>query len=79
MFFPDISAELLKRRKVFDSVKKELASLAIPSLRYDIIHPAELLVTVSGERHIYDTAQGAEALARALKGDSQATATGETT
>lgn len=45
MFFPDVSAELLKRRKVFGQVNKDLASLSIPDLHYGSIHPAKLLVT----------------------------------
>ena len=32
MFFPDVSADLLKRRKAFDQVKRDLAALSIPSL-----------------------------------------------
>ncbi len=43
MFFPDVSADRVRRSKVFDSVKKELASLSIPTLHYGIIHPAKLL------------------------------------
>lgn len=64
MFFPDVSVDLLKRRKVYDLVKKNLASLSIPALRYGIIHPAKLLVTVKGRRHIFDSALGVEALVR---------------
>ena len=32
MFFPDVSADLLKLRKAFNQVKKDLAALSIPSL-----------------------------------------------
>lgn len=67
MFFPDVSADLVRRRKVFDPVKKKLASLSIPTLRYGIIHPAKLLVTVRGRRHIFDTAAGAEEFVHGLK------------
>ncbi|KAF3839082.1 hypothetical protein F7725_017799 [Dissostichus mawsoni] len=56
MFFPDISAELLKRRKVFDGVKRELASLSISDLRYRIVHPAKLLITHNRKRHVFDKA-----------------------
>ena len=70
MFFPDVSADLLKRRKVFDSAKKELASLSIHDLRYGIIHPATLLVTIKGRRHTFDTASEAEAFVQELKSQS---------
>ena len=61
MFIPDVSADLLKRRKVFDSAKKELSSLSMRDLRYGIIHPATLLVMVIGRRHTFNTALEAEA------------------
>lgn len=78
MFFPDVSADLVRRRKVFDSVKKELASLSIPTLRYGIIHPAKLLVTVKGRRHIFDTAAGAKDFVRGLKDCTPGSDAGET-
>lgn len=46
MFFPDISANLRKRRQVFDLVKKQLAALTCPNLHYGVIHPATLLITM---------------------------------
>ena len=67
MFFPDLSADLLKRRKVFDSVKKELATLSIRGLQYGIVYPATLLVTVGGKRHTFDTKAGAETFLQGLK------------
>ena len=69
IFFPDVSAYLLKRRKVFDSAKKELASLSNRDLRYGIIHPATLLVTIKGRRHTFDTASEAEAFVQELKSE----------
>lgn len=62
MFFPDVSADLARWRNVFDSVKKELSSLSIPTLRYGKIHPTKLLVTVKGRRHIFDTAAAEKVL-----------------
>ncbi|KAG7523862.1 hypothetical protein JOB18_008097 [Solea senegalensis] len=62
-----ISADLLKHRKLFDSAKRELASLSISELRYGIIHPAKLLVTFKGKRHIFDVAPQAEAFVQQLK------------
>lgn len=79
MFFPDVSADLVRRRKVFDAVKKELASLSIPTLRYGIIHPAKLLVTVKGKRHIFDTAAGAKDFVHRLKDCTPGSAEKETT
>jgi len=78
MFFPDVSAHLVRQRKVFDSVKKELASPSIPTLRYGIIHPAKLLVTVKGRRHIFDTAAGATVV-HGLKDCTPGSAEKETT
>lgn len=70
-FFLNHSVDLLKRRKVFDLVRKKLASPSIPALRYGIIHAAKLLATVKGRWHIFDTASGAEALVREFKADTQ--------
>lgn len=71
MFFPDFSADLLKRRKAFDAAKKLLTSLSIQDLRYGIIHPATLLVTVKGRRHTFNTASAAEAFVQGLESESQ--------
>lgn len=79
MFSPDVSADLVRRRKIFDSVKKELASLSIPTLRYGIIHPAKLLVTVEGRRHIFDTAAAAKDFVHGLKDCTSGSAEKETT
>ena len=73
MFFPDISAELLKRRKVFDGVKRELASLSISDLRYGIVHPAQLLITHNRKCHVFDTAAAAERFVQELRGNSRET------
>lgn len=67
MFFPDVSAELLKQRKTYDAVKKVLVSLAIPDLRFGVIHPAKLLVTHQGKRHMFDNASQANRFAQQLK------------
>lgn len=69
MFFPDVSGDLLKCRKVFDAAKKELASLSIRDLRYGIIHPATLLVTIRGRRHTFVTAPETQAFVRKLKAE----------
>ncbi|KAK7877080.1 hypothetical protein WMY93_021953 [Mugilogobius chulae] len=67
MFFPDISSELLKQRKTYDPVKKLLASFSIPDLRFGIIHPAKLLVTHKGKRHVFDNASQANVFAQQFK------------
>lgn len=78
-FFPDVSTDLLKRRKVFDSVKKQLATLSCPDLRYGIVHPAKLLITIKGRRHTFDNPSRAEEFVRGLKADIQEDGTGEET
>ena len=60
MFFPDVSADLLKRRKAFDPVKKDLAALSIPTLRYGVAHPSTLLITYKGQHHTFDAVRTAE-------------------
>lgn len=64
---------------MFDSVKKQLAALSCPDLRYGIVHPAKLLITVKGRRHTFDTASGAEEFVRGLKADTQEAGTREVT
>lgn len=71
MFFPDISSSLRKRRQVFDPVKKQLAALSYPTLRYGVIHPATLLITIKGRRHTFDTASEAEKFVRGLMADTE--------
>ena len=67
MFFPDVSADLLKRRKAFDPVKKDLAALSIPTLRYGVAHPATLLITFKGKRHTFDTVKAAEDFVKEIR------------
>ncbi|KAK7912682.1 hypothetical protein WMY93_012893 [Mugilogobius chulae] len=57
--------------KAFDAAKKILSSLSIQDLRYGIIHPATLLVTVKGRRHTFNTASAAEAFVRGLESEPQ--------
>uniref|UniRef100_A0A087YS91 L1 transposable element RRM domain-containing protein n=1 Tax=Poecilia formosa TaxID=48698 RepID=A0A087YS91_POEFO len=69
MFFPDVSAELLKKRKIFDQVKKDLASISLelPELPYGVVHPATLLVTYKKKRHAFDKAAEAESFVLQLQ------------
>uniref|UniRef100_M3ZUA0 HAT C-terminal dimerisation domain-containing protein n=1 Tax=Xiphophorus maculatus TaxID=8083 RepID=M3ZUA0_XIPMA len=69
MFFPDVSAELLKKRKIFDQVKKDLSSISLelPELRYGVVHPATLLVTYKKKRHAFDKAAEAESFVLQLQ------------
>ncbi|KAK7916165.1 hypothetical protein WMY93_011926 [Mugilogobius chulae] len=57
--------------RLFDAAKKILSSLSIQDLRYGIIHPATLLVTVKGRRHTFNTASAAEAFVRGLESEPQ--------
>lgn len=41
MFFPDLSASLVKRRKEFDPIKKKLRSMGV---EYSLLHPATLRI-----------------------------------
>ncbi len=67
MFFPDVSAELHKKRKRFDTVKKDLRDLNILELRYGILHPATLCVTYKGKRHLFDNPPDAQRFLQDLK------------
>ncbi len=64
MFFPDVSAELHKKRKRFDTVKKDLRDLNILELRYGILHPATLC---EGKRHLFDNPPDAQRFLQDLK------------
>lgn len=76
MYFPDVSVDLVKCRKVFDATKKELASLSICDLRYGIIHPATLLVTIRGRQHTFVTPPEAEAFVQKLKAEGNGASRG---
>ncbi|CAL1580692.1 unnamed protein product [Knipowitschia caucasica] len=53
MFFPDLSPNLVKRRKEFDHVKGELRSR---NIQYSLLHPATLRITLAdGKRKIFQT------------------------
>lgn len=67
MFFSDVSAELHKKRKRFDTVKKDLRDLNIPELRYGILHPATLCVTYKGKRHLFNSPPDAQRFLQDLK------------
>ncbi|CAL8348891.1 unnamed protein product [Boreogadus saida] len=56
------------RWKAFDQVKKDLAALSIPSLRYGVAHPATLLITYKGKRHSFDAVRTAEDFVKELRG-----------
>ncbi len=67
MFLSDVSAELHKKRKRFDAVKKDLRDLIIPELRYGILHPATLCVTYKGKHHLFDNHPDAQRFLQDLK------------
>lgn len=64
MFFPDISAELQRRRKLFDGVKQQLRSMDV---RYGLVYPARLRMTVDGRTHEFNTPADAENFIKGLK------------
>ena len=66
LFYQDYSPELLTQRRTFDSVKKTLASLNVPTLRYGVMYPAKLVVSLEGKRHLFEDAKKAEIYARQL-------------
>lgn len=56
-FFPDLSAEVLRQRRRFDDIKQRLRSL---NLRYGIVYPAKLRVTVNGQTREFEDPSDAE-------------------
>ncbi|RXN38810.1 restin-like protein [Labeo rohita] len=56
-FFPDLSAEVLRQRRRFDDIKQCLRSL---NLRYGIVYPAKLRVTVNGQTREFEDPSDAE-------------------
>lgn len=67
LFFSYVSAELHKKRKRFDAVKKDLLDLNIPELRYGILYPATLCVTHKGKRHLFNSPPDAQRFLQDLK------------
>ena len=62
LFFPDLSASLMKRRKEFDQVKRELRS---KDILFALLHPATLRVTLpDGGRKFFQTPKAAAAFLR---------------
>ncbi|KAF3836239.1 hypothetical protein F7725_028797 [Dissostichus mawsoni] len=62
LFFPDLSASLVKRRKEYDRVKTELRSKDIP---FALLHPATLRITLpDGRRRFFQTPKEAAAFLR---------------
>ncbi|KAJ7985703.1 hypothetical protein DPEC_G00343200 [Dallia pectoralis] len=62
MFFPDLSANVVKRRKEYDRVKKELKSKGI---QFALLYPAILRVTLSdGKKKTFKTPKEAATFVR---------------
>lgn len=62
LFFPDLSAGLVKRRKEYDQVKRELRSKSIP---FALLHPATLKITLpDGKSRVFKTPKEAAAFLR---------------
>lgn len=49
--FPDLSPDVVARRKEFDTVRKRCREAG---LRYGFLHPARFVVTVDGDTHTFD-------------------------
>lgn len=58
MFFHDHPQSLQEKRKKYDAVKKNLRARGIKD--FGIIHPARLLLTHEGQRHVFDSPTAAE-------------------
>lgn len=66
MFFPDLSANLVKRRKEYNQVKKELHA---KKLQFSLLHPATLRVTLSnGEKKFFKSPEAAASFLRDVQG-----------
>ena len=64
MFFPDLSAELHRQRRRFDGVKQQLRSL---NIRYGIMNPAKLRLTINGQTHEFDSPADAEKFVQGIQ------------
>lgn len=64
MFFPDLSAELHRRRRGFDRVKQHLRSM---NIRYGIMYPAKLRVSCDGQTREFETPAEAEKFVQGLQ------------
>ena len=58
MFFHDHPQSLQEKRKKYDAVKKNLRARGMED--FGIIHPARLLLTHQGQRHVFDSPAEAE-------------------
>lgn len=64
MFFQDFSASVLRRRKGYDSVKKQLRALGAD---YRQIYPASLKVTYHGSTQVFQVPAAAEKYVQSLR------------
>lgn len=64
MFFPDLSAELHRRRRGFDQAKQQLRSM---NIRYGIVYPAKLRVSSDGQTREFGTPADAEKFIQRLQ------------
>lgn len=65
LFFQDFAAEMLKRRREFVAVKRELHN--IPGARYAMLYPASLRVTVNDSTKTFHTPGEVSAYIDSLK------------
>ncbi|KAL7402137.1 hypothetical protein ABVT39_010314 [Epinephelus coioides] len=65
-FFPDLSANLVKRRKEYNHVKKELHA---KKLQFSLLHPATLRVVLpNGEKKLFKSPEAAASFLRVFPG-----------
>ena len=64
MFFPDLSAEVQKQRKLYDAVKRQLRELNID---FGLIFPAKMRIFYQGSRHLLHTPTEVEDFIRRVR------------
>jgi len=63
-FYPDMAAELQKKQKEFDPVRRQLQDMGV---RHDMLLPARLLVTFRDKTQTFGKPDEAEAFVRRMR------------
>lgn len=66
MFFSDVSAELHKKWKIFDTVK-DIPDLNLPKIRYGFLYPASLCVPQKNKCHLFNNPSDTQRFLQDLK------------
>lgn len=69
LIFPDFTSEVLKQRQAFNAVRK---SLKEANVRHGLLFPARLIVTHNSSKHVFDSAEKAQAFADSITGEVRA-------